>query len=202
MNPPLASAVLSFLEPTMGLVLILASLARLLGFHPKKPGWCVVLVLFSVAIVATPLSGMPLARWLAGVVDHWSVPSTTLLASACIQQFFGFDLLQHKDRRAAWMFGALAGLLLFPLALGLGPFDPYSLGWHFGMLFVSVAVLSSVLILRGNRFGVVLVLAIAGWHLQAVESGNYWDCLIDPFYFLISAGALGSWVWRACTKGG
>jgi hypothetical protein len=201
MNPPLVSVVLSFLVPAMGLVLILASIARLLGFHPKKLGWCAGLVLFSLAIVATPLSGMPLARWLAGVVDHWSVPSTALLASACIQRFFGFDLLQHKDRQAAWLFGALAGLLLYPLALGLGPFDPYSLGWHFGMLFASVAVLASLLILRGNRFGVVLVLAIAAWHLGAVESGNYWDCLIDPFYFLVSAGALGSRVWRACANG-
>jgi hypothetical protein len=120
-----------------------------------------------------------------------------LLASACIHRFFGIDLLQGHDRRAAWLFGALAGLLLYPLALGWGPFDPYSLGWHFGPLFVSVAVLACVLILRRNGFGVVLVLAIAAWHLRAVESGNYWDCLIDPFYFLFSAGAFASWAWRA-----
>jgi hypothetical protein len=56
--------------------------------------------------------------------------------------------------------------------------------------------------LRKNRFGIVLVLAIAAWHLRAVESGNYWDCLIDPFYFLFSVGALGSWVWRACARKG
>jgi hypothetical protein len=124
-----------------------------------------------------------------------------LLTAAGIQRLFGINLLQRKDRQAAWLFGALAGLLLYPLALGWGPFDPYSLGWRFGPLFVSVAILASVLILRRNRFGVVLVLAIAAWHLRAVESGNYWDCLIDPFYFLVSAGALGSWAWRACTKG-
>jgi hypothetical protein len=186
-NPPLASVVVSFLVPTMALVLMLSSIARLVGFRPKELGWRIGLVLFSLALVATPLSGMPLARWLAGVVDHWSVPSTALLASACIQRFFGFDLLQRKDRQAAWLFGALAGLLLYPLALGLGPFDPYSLGWHFGILFASVAVLTSVLLLRGNRFGIVLVLAIAAWHLRAVESGNYWDCLVDPFYFVVSA---------------
>ena len=201
MNLPLASVVLSFLVPAMGLVLIFASIARLVGFHPKELGWCAGLVLFSFAIVATPLSGMPLARWLAGVVDHWSVPTTALLASACIQRFVGIELLRRKDRQAAWLFGALAGIFLYPLSLGLGPFDPYSLGWHFGPLFVSVAALASVLILRRNRFGVVLVLAIAAWHLRAVESGNYWDCLVDPFYFLVSAGALGSWAWRARAKG-
>ena len=201
MNPPLAAILLSFLVPAMGLVLIFAGIARLVGLHPKGRRWCAGLVLFSLAIVSAPLGGLPLARWLAGVVDHWSVPSTALLASACIQRLFGIGLLQRDDRRAAWFFGALAGLLLYPLAFGWGPFDSYGLGWHFGSLFVSVGVLASVFILRRNRFGMVLVLAIAAWHLRAVESGNYWDCLIDPFYFVASVGTLMVWGWRARVKG-
>jgi hypothetical protein len=202
MNPPLAAMVLSFLVPAMGLALILIGMARLIGLHPKGLGWCAGLVLFSLAIATAPLGGLPLARWLAGVLDHWSVPTTALLAAACMRRLFGIDLLQCKDRQAAWLFGALAGLLLYPLALGWGPLDPYGLGWRFGPLFVSVAVLAFVLILRRNRFGVVLVLAIAAWHLRAVESGNYWDCLIDPIYFLFSLGALAAWAWRACARKG
>jgi hypothetical protein len=202
MNPPLASIILSFLVPMMGLMLILAGIARLVELHPRGWGWFIGLAILSLAIVMVPLRGIPLARWLAGIVDHWSVPSTALLASACIQRFFGIDLLQRHDRQAAWLYGALAGLLLYPLALGWGPFDPYSLGWHFGPLFLSVGVLAAILIWRKNRFGVVLVLAIAAWHLRAMESGNYWDCLIDPFYFLFSAGALGSWAWSARSAAG
>jgi hypothetical protein len=202
MNPPLAAIILSYLVPTMGLALIFAGIARLAGLRPRRWGWCAGLAIFSLAIMAMPLGRLPIARLLAGIVDHWSVPSTALLAATVIRLSFGIDLLQPNDRRAAWLFGALAGLLLYPLALGWGPFDPYSLGWHFGPLFVGVAVLACGLILRKNRFGIVLVLAIAAWHLRAVESGNYWDCLIDPFYFLFSVGALGSWVWRACARKG
>jgi hypothetical protein len=201
MNLPLAAILLSFFVPAMGLVLIFAGIARLAGLRPRGLGWCAGLVLCSLALVSIPLGGIPLARCLAGVVDHWSVPSIALLASVCIQQLFGIDLLQRQDRQAAVLFGTLAGLLLYPLALGWGSFDPYGLGWHFGPLFVSVGVLAVVLILRRNRFGVVLVVAIAAWHLRAVESGNYWDCLIDPFYFLFSVGTLVLWVWRACAKG-
>jgi hypothetical protein len=200
MNPPLAAIVLSFLVPALGLALVLACVARWVGLRPRGRGWCVGLVIFSLAIVTVPVNGLPLARWLAGVVDHWSVPTAALLTSAVIQRLFGIDLLQRKDWQAAWRFGALAGLLLYPMALGWGPFDPYGLGWHFGPLFVAVAVLASVLLLRGNRCGIVLVLAIAAWHLRAVESANYWDCLVDPFYFLFSVGALGSWAWRARAK--
>src|ERR1019366_3833890 len=116
MKPPIAAILLSFLVPAIGLVLIFAGIARLVGLHPKGWGWCAGLVLLSLAVVSIPLSGMPLARWLASVVDHWSVPSTALLASAYIQRLFGIDLLQRNDRRAAWLFGALAGLLLYPLA--------------------------------------------------------------------------------------
>jgi hypothetical protein len=201
MIPPLAAIAFSFLVPALGLALILATVARRAGLHPRGTGWCAGLILCSLAIVAVPVNGLPLARSLAGIVDHWSVPTTVLLAAAPIQRLFGIELLQRQDRQAAWLFGALAGLLLYPLALGWGPFDPYILGWHFGPLFVAVAVLASVLILRRNCFGVVLVLAIAAWHLQAAESGNYWDCLIDPIYFLVSAATLGCWTWRACTKG-
>ena len=201
MNPPLAAIILSFLVPTLGLVLILAGIARLVGLHPRGVGWCAGLALCSLAIVSTPLGGLPLARWLAGIVDHWSLPTTALLASACIRQLFGIDLLQRNDRQAAWLFGALAGLFLYPLAVGFGPFDPYGLGWHFGPLFVFVAVLTSVLLFCRNRFGIVLVLAIAAWHLRVAESANYWDCLTDPFYFVTSVGALGVRAWRTCAKG-
>jgi hypothetical protein len=201
MKPPFAAIILSFLVPTMGLVLIFAGLARLVGLRPRVVGWCAGLGILSFAIMAAPLGGMPIARLLAGVVDHWSAPFTALLAAAVIRQLFGIDLLQRKDWQAAWLFGALAGLFLYPMALGLGPFDPYGLGGHFGPLFVAVAVLASILILRRNRFGIVLVLAIAAWHLRAVESGNYWDCLIDPFYFVASVGTLMVWGWRARVKG-
>ena len=90
MNPPLAAIILSFLVPTLGLALILASVARWVGLHPRGLAWCAGLVLCSLVIVAAPLSGLPLARCLAGVVDHWSVPSTALLAAAGI-------LARHMD---------------------------------------------------------------------------------------------------------
>src|SRR5664279_1110625 len=108
MNPPLATIALSFLVPLMGLVLILAGIAGLVGLRPRGWGWCAGLALVSLAIVMVPLRGIPLARWLAGVVDHWSVPSTALLASAVIRRLFGIELLQRQDRQAAWLSRALA----------------------------------------------------------------------------------------------
>src|ERR1039458_6492190 len=104
MNPPLAAIILSFLVPAMGLVLILVGIARLAGLSPTGPRWCAGLVLCSLAIVATPVGGMPLARWLAGIVDHWSLSAMALLVSACFQRLSGTAQLRRKSRQAACLF--------------------------------------------------------------------------------------------------
>ena len=98
MNPPLAAIILSYLVPAMGLALIVSGIVRLVGLRPHGWSWCAGLGLFSLVIVAAPLGGLPVARYLAGVVDHWSVPTTVLLASTIIRLRFGFDLLQQIGR--------------------------------------------------------------------------------------------------------
>jgi hypothetical protein len=148
------------------------------------------LSLLAFGILAVPLHGLPVARWLAGWVPHWSIPTLALLAAAVMHRFFGVELLRPADRQAAWIFGAVAGLTLYPLALGLGAFDPYSLGWYFGPLLAGVGIVTLLLHWRGNRFGVVLLLAVGAWAARVPESGNCWDCLVDPFYFLTALGAL------------
>ena len=158
--------------------------------------WFVGSAVVALGLVILPLQELPLARWLAGFVDHWSVPTLALLASTVSQKFFGIELLRRVDQQAAWSFGAVAGLTLYPLALGLGAFDPYGLGWQFGPLFGAVAILAMILHWRRNRLGVVLLLAAVAWAWRVPESGNYWDCLVDPFYFLVSLCALGSEMWR------
>ena len=77
-------------------------------------------------------------------------------------------------------------LALYPLALGLGSFDPYEWGWHFSPLFVIVAALTVWLTWKQNRFGFLLLLAAVAFHLRLLESTNYWDYVLDPIYCLVS----------------
>lgn len=196
MNPSLPPIVVSFVAPALVLLLLFHALAGSLRRRPQGWGWFLGLASVALGVLALPLHGLPLARWLAGVVDHWSVPLLALLTTAVTQKFFGVELLRPADQQATWVFGAVAGTTLYPLALGLGAFDPYGLGWHFGPLFGAVAILAVFLHWRRNRFGLVLLLAAVAWVGRMPESGNYWDCLVDPFYFLVSLGALGSELWR------
>lgn len=195
-DAPLSSALpavlVSFAAP--GLVLLMLFHALVGSFRRQPKGWrsCLGFAVVALGVLALPRQGLPLARWLAGVVDHWSILLLALLVATAAQKLFGVELLCRADRQAAWVFGAVAGATLYPLALGLGPFDPYSIGWHFGPLFAVVGMVTLALLWRRNRFGVVLLLAAVAWALRLPESGNYWDCLVDPFYFLASVGVLGS----------
>ena len=196
MSSSLPAILVSFAAPTLVLLLLFHALACGLRRPPQGWGGCLGMTAVALGVLALPVQGLPLARWQAGFVDHWSVPLLALLATTVSQKFFGVELLRNSDRQAAIAFGAAAGVTLYPLALGLGAFDPYGLGWHFGPLFAVVGIVAVILHWRRNRFGVVLFLALGAWSVRLPESGNYWDCLVDPFYFFVSLGVLGSRLWR------
>ena len=190
MIAPLAAGIVSFVAPMLALMILFAMLARKLRFNPRGAGWCVGLGLIALGTLMIPVAGLPLARVLAAVIDHWSVPFLVFLLAGVSKTFFGVELLRREDRRAMWIFGVVTGVILYPLALGIGPVDPFAYGWHFGPLFVLVGIVALYLQWRQNRFGVVLLLAIIAWLAGVAESGNLWDCLADPVFFFVSIGAL------------
>lgn len=192
MSSALPAILVSFAAPGLVLLVVFHTLGRRYRRQPQGWGWFLGSAAVALGVLALPFQGLPLARWLAGVVDHWSIPGLALLATMVSQKFFGVELLRRADRQAAWVFGAVAGVTLYPLALGLGPFDTYSLGWHFSPLFAIVGMVAVILQWWRNRFGVVLFLSAGAWALGLPESANYWDCLMDPFYFFASLGMLGS----------
>lgn len=190
MIAPNAAVTISFVAPMLALMILFAVLARQLRFHPCGAGWCVGLGLIALGTLMIPVAGLPLARVLAAVMDHWSFPFLVFLLAGVSKTFFGVELLRREDSRAMWVFGVAAGVILYPLALGIGPVDPFAYGWHFGPLFVLVGIVALYLQWRQNRFGVVLLLAIIAWLAGVAESGNLWDCLTDPVFFFVSIGAL------------
>lgn len=179
----------SFITSTLVLAWIIAGASRLAGVRSRSRKALGVYLAAAAVVCWLPVAGLPLFRWGAGFVDHWSVPLVALLAADLLATTVGIECFRREDWRAGWAFGAVGGLVLYPAALGVGPLDPYSLGWMFGPLFAIMAVLTAGLLWRGNRFGIVLVAACAAWHLNLITSRNLWDFLMDPVYSL--AGAIG-----------
>ena len=176
--------------PLLAIVWCLVRIAMSLRVGPR--GWTLLAVTCAIAIVilVVPVQGLTVARWVAGLNANFSVVLTGLLATSVWERVFGRRLLSEGEWRTAWGFGAIGGLALYPMALGLGSFDPYEWGWPFSPLFIVVAVATAWLLWRQNRFGILLLAAAAAFQLQLLESTNYWDYLLDPIYSLVSIGWL------------
>ncbi len=183
----------SFLFPWLMAFWLFHSLASRLGVAGDgrvRWGVFVGVGLLSAVVVLLPVRGIPAGRWLAGLNFQPSLPLLGLAAGLVWKAAFQKTLMRPSDGKVIWIFGAVMGTALYPLALGLGDFDPYSWGWSFSALFPMVALITIWLILRANRFGWLLLLSIVAYDLRLLESPNFWDYLVDPIYWLVSLGAL------------
>jgi hypothetical protein len=188
---------LSLLCPWLLLVLGLQMAAARCGLKTRGWGRLSFLGLMAAGFLLLPVQGYSIAGWVRGVNANFSVPFTALIALAVWEGEFGRRFFSKADWATAWAFGTAVGLCFYPLALGWGSFDPYEWGWSFSPLFIASAVLTAFLLWKQNRFGLLLLLAIAAYHLRVLESANYWDYLLDPLYCVVSVLALG---WRLLSR--
>ena len=170
--------------PWLMLVLGLQVLLDRCGLKTRGWGRLLLSGVLAAGFLLLPVQGMSVAGWVRGVTANFSIPFTALLAVAVWEAEFRRKWFTKADWTAAWAFGLVTGLGCYPLALGWGSFDPYEWGWSFSPLFVAGAVLTALLLWKQNRFGLLLLLAIAAYHLHLLESVNYWDYLLDPVYCL------------------
>jgi MFS family permease len=155
-----------------------------------------ILAIMSGIIAFVPLEGLPLARWLIGIQANFSFPLIAVVFNKAWEHASGSRLLDRRASMASWVFGLFSGIALYPMALGLGDFDPYAFGWGFSWLFVSLAILTIALLFIKNRFAAVLMACILGYDLNLLESQNLWDYVVDPFFVLFSFAALSTWLIR------
>lgn len=117
----------------------------------------------------------------------FGAPSLTLLQLALLQ------LAGRTPSPLGWRpaLGLLLfALLFYPLALGWGSFDPYTLGYQPAALLAALLPLAGVLWWR-RRDDWLLILSI---DLAAYAGGlfdNLWDALVDPLLILLALVVVG-----------
>lgn len=135
------------------------------------------------ALTLIPFGEMPLAAYVRGVTGDLSITTLALLWCALLQPWLDKSVQHNKQsRHTLLILIALAALVLYPMALGVGAFDPYRLGYS-NPLFVA-ALLMIAVTAWFNRFYLValcITLATLAWSLGWYESDNLWDYLLDPF---------------------
>jgi len=166
--------------------------------HPDLRRKIAAVLLAAFVLLVIPLSGWNGAAWLRVVEPNPSLTLTGLLLVALGSRLSGTTVLRREDWNAAWIFGAVAALALYPMGLGLTNHDPYACGWT-PVLPLAVTAAATLLLLRGNRFALILLLPFAGWLLGFQESTNFWDAVIDPFYGAAGLLLTAAMVARRCS---
>jgi len=141
-----------------------------------------ILAGFVFVVALIPFSGMPLAAYMRGATGDLSITTLALLWCALSRPWTGCAAPDCKHRLALCVLIALAALTLYPLALGVGAFDPYRLGYD-NQQFVAGLLLVALAAWFWKYYLVALCIALAtlAWAAGWYESGNIWDYLLDPF---------------------
>lgn len=183
MLPPLTD-----LLALLGIDLVLcASVLRLLGRrHSCSSGarWGIA-ACFALLWLPVGAAQLPLLAYVRGISSDLSLTLVALAALVLGQRLLGWPALARREILALHGAVAAAALLLYPLALGWGDWDAYRAGWGSPGMWAALLALSLLCWVRGLRLLPALVgLALLAWSLGVMESGNLWDCLIDPWLAL------------------
>lgn len=156
-------------------------------------------LLAAVAVVVLiPFGPLSVAAGVRGVFGDLSITTVILLGSAIIRCVTRSPRVDHRTRFALLAFISAAALALYPMALGVGMFDPYRLGYGSPALLSALfAVALAAWYARLHLIAICLALVILAWTLHWYEFTNLWDYLLDP---LVSFYALGSFVSRGANR--
>jgi hypothetical protein len=167
---------------------IVAAVGRRLGL--RRPGLAVLAGATAVAALV-PIGALPVAGLLRGVIGDLSLTTLVLLLRSLARDVRGEDPVDPRATVTLQGLVTFAGVVLYPLALGLGAWDPYRLGygnpWFLATL---LAVALAALVLDVPLVNFCIALAVLAWGLGVCESRNLWDYLIDPLVFAWAASAL------------
>jgi hypothetical protein len=171
------------------------------GWTGRHERWTKVLVALAVGLVLfLPFGGMPLWNRVLSFYPNPSLPTLGIVGVLLWRRLFGFEVFNRADWRATWAFGALVGSVLYLHPVLWGAIDLYYWG---GGPEVAVWILAGPaigLLAGGNRLGGLLVAALLAYSVQALESPNCWDYMMDPVYWALSLVAVGRLALGAATR--
>jgi len=140
------------------------------------------ILLCGVAVVAlAPLGPLPPAGYLRGLTGDLSIATLLLILRALCGCVCGWGPIEARNRRAFQALLAVGGLVLYPLALGIGTFDPYRLGFASAWLVTALLVTAlAAWLLQLHLVTWWISLAVLAYAVGWQESSNLWDYLLDP----------------------
>ena len=138
-----------------------------------------------------PFGAMPIAAYVRGVTGDLSITTLVLLWCALLRPWCDCVTVEAKQRHEMLMLIALFALGLYPMALGIGAYDPYRLGYGDPLFIAALLLLALVAWFRKSALiALCISLATLAWAVGWYESSNLWDYLIDPFVSIYALAAI------------
>lgn len=167
------------LSITLAIVTLFVRLPRIKALPPLKRAGA---VLAAVIVVSIPLWGVSMAGFVRGMTGDLSIATLVLLIMALARSFFEQAAVEEQNRNAMLSTILVTAILFYPLALGLGMFDPYRLGYGNLWFMAGLLGLTIWVSLRHSiLLAICIALAVAAWSVGWYESHNLWDYLLDPW---------------------
>jgi hypothetical protein len=147
-----------------------------------------------------PYSTLPIAAYIRGATGDLSITTLILLWCALLKPWLNDGTIDERLRQSLLILVAFAAMVLYPLALGFGTFDPYRLGYG-NPLFVAVLLLFSLAawFMEYALVSLCIALATLAWTAGWYESDNLWDYLLDPFVFIYALCGIATTAARKLT---
>jgi hypothetical protein len=164
---------------TLAIVALFVRLRRVQILPPAKRA---AVIGAAIVVVSIPLWGISAAAFMRGMTGDLSITTLVLLALASLRSCSGTVPVAEQNRFAMLQAIAIAAILFYPFALGLGMFDPYRLGYGNPWFMVAMLGLAVWSALRySTLLALCIALAVAAWSAGWYESTNVWDYLMDPW---------------------
>lgn len=171
-----------------GVALVLASAIARPARRLSRPAAAALIATIVAAEALIPVAGLTPLRFLLSLTGPLSAATLLLAGRSLI-----LDLVRPPQWRDPLGFAALAAALLalslafYPLAVGVGSFDPYRLGYFGWSLPIGLLVLlAGAYALRSPAIAIWIGVAAAAFVLALGPSRNLWDYLIDPIAGLLA----------------
>jgi hypothetical protein len=156
----------------------------------KRSARLAALVAASAALI--PIRGLSLSDLALSANPVFSVGSTALFLALLWKLTTGRRLLLKRDMILFSAWNLALSIPLYSSALGFIGYDLYAPGYGSKGLFVFILAVTVVLAAYRSRLAYIFLAYIAAFDLGLLQSGNFFDYIIDGVLFLASLITLAS----------
>jgi hypothetical protein len=182
-------------------LLIAAAFAAPLSKINADPRWKAGVVVLILLAFWVPVRGLAAVGYLRGIVGDLSVTTMIVLGMTIFTRLSSRQWLTAREQTFWSATIGIAALFLYPMALGLGTYDPYQLGFGSYTFATAILILTIAAWLANHLWMVSSILAsVTAYLLTLLDSTNLWDYLIDPLLVCLALYWLVRRGWNHCAQ--